>query len=58
VPGESGGLVEIAEVYGRRVAHEMIDRSRDDYRQRYAHLEELLKAATEASLARPPQSVY
>ena len=30
VPGESGGLVEIAEVYGRHAAHDVIGRSRDD----------------------------
>jgi inorganic pyrophosphatase len=45
VPGESGGMVEIAEVYGRRVAHEMIQRSREDYRQKYAEFEHLLNAA-------------
>jgi inorganic pyrophosphatase len=45
VPGESGGMVEIAEVYGRRVAHEMIQRSREDYRQKYADFEQLLDAA-------------
>jgi len=35
VPGESGGLVEIAEVYGRRAAHDVIDRSREDYAERF-----------------------
>jgi inorganic pyrophosphatase len=45
VPGESGGMVEIAEVYGRRVAHEMIQRSREDYRQSYGEFEQLLEAA-------------
>jgi hypothetical protein len=38
-------MVEIAEVYGRRVAHEMIQRSREDYRQKYADFEQLLDAA-------------
>ena len=33
VPGESGGVVEIAEVYGRRAAHDVIARSREDYRR-------------------------
>lgn len=41
VPGESPGLVEIAEVYGRRAAHDVIGRSRDDYRERYAEIERL-----------------
>jgi inorganic pyrophosphatase len=45
VPGESGGMVEIAEVYGRRVAHDMIQRSRDDYRQSYGEFEQLLESA-------------
>jgi inorganic pyrophosphatase len=47
VPGESGGMVEIAEIYGHRVAHEMIERSREDYRQRFGDLEELLNVALE-----------
>ena len=45
VPGESGGLVEIAEVYGRRVAHDTIQRSREDYRESYGEFEQLLDAA-------------
>ena len=44
VPGESGRLVEIAEVYGRRAAHEVIGRSREDYRDLYGHLADLLSA--------------
>jgi inorganic pyrophosphatase len=42
VPGESAGVVEIAEVYGRRVAHDVIQRSRDDYRQHYGEIEQCL----------------
>ena len=45
VPGESGRLVEIAEVYGRRAAHEVIGRSREDYRDLYGHLADLLSDA-------------
>ena len=45
VPGESGGLVEIAEVYGRRAAHEVIGRSREDYRDLYGRLADLLSDA-------------
>ena len=44
VPGESGRLVEIAEVYGRRAAHEVIGRSREDYRDLYGQLADLLSA--------------
>jgi inorganic pyrophosphatase len=44
VPGESGGLVEIAEVYGRRAAHDVIRRSRDDYHEEFSELEHLLDA--------------
>jgi inorganic pyrophosphatase len=43
VPGESGGAVEIAEVYGRRAAHEMINRSRADYYERFSELHEVLE---------------
>jgi inorganic pyrophosphatase len=43
VPGESGGMVEIAEVYGRRVAHDVIERSREDYRERFGELEAALR---------------
>jgi inorganic pyrophosphatase len=51
VPGESGGLVEIAEVYGRRAAHDVIGRSREDYLERYAHLADLLdEALTQAAV--------
>ncbi|HEV7663623.1 MAG TPA: inorganic pyrophosphatase [Chloroflexota bacterium] len=39
VPGESGGLVEIAEVYGRKAAHEVIELSRADYRDRFGDIE-------------------
>ena len=35
VPGESGPGVEIAEGYGRRAAHDVINRSREDYRDRF-----------------------
>src|SRR5947209_9558776 len=41
VPGESGGLVEIAAVSGRRVADDRIQRSREDYRERFADMERL-----------------
>ncbi len=44
VPGESGGLVEIAEVYGRRAAHDVIKRSCEDYSERYGDLAEILAA--------------
>jgi inorganic pyrophosphatase len=44
VPGESGGLVEIAEVYGRRAAHDVIRRSREDYQDEFGELEDLLAA--------------
>ena len=43
VPGESGRVVEIAEVYGRRAAHDVINRSREDYRERFAELADLLE---------------
>lgn len=49
VPGESPGLVEIAEVYGRRAAHDVIGRSREDYRERYADIERLAAMMTQAS---------
>jgi inorganic pyrophosphatase len=51
VPGDSssGGLVEIAEVYGRRAAHDMILRSREDYRQKFGHIERLAAASDELS---------
>jgi inorganic pyrophosphatase len=39
VPGESGGMVEIAEVYGRRAAHDLIERSRADYRERFGDIQ-------------------
>jgi len=42
VPGESGSLVEIAEVYGRHAAHDVIGRSRDDYHEHFGGLAELL----------------
>ena len=41
VPGESAGLVEIAEVYGRRTAHDVIMRSRADYNARFGELARL-----------------
>ncbi len=42
VPGESVGMVEIAEVYGRVVAYDLIQRGREDYRERFAEIERLL----------------
>jgi inorganic pyrophosphatase len=42
VPGESGRVVEIAEVYGRRAAHDVINRSREDYRERFSGLHDLV----------------
>ncbi|MDQ3811993.1 MAG: inorganic pyrophosphatase [Chloroflexota bacterium] len=51
VPGESGSMVEIAEVYGRRVAHDLIQRSREDYRQRYGALEAVLEASQASAYA-------
>jgi inorganic pyrophosphatase len=42
VPGESVGMVEIAEVYGRVVAYDLIQRGREDYRERFADIERLL----------------
>jgi inorganic pyrophosphatase len=44
VPGESGGMVQIAEVYGRRAAHELIERSRADYRERFGDIQLALEA--------------
>lgn len=35
-------MVEIAEVYGRRAAHDVINWSREDYRERFSALEDLL----------------
>jgi inorganic pyrophosphatase len=49
VPGESGGLVEIAEVYGRRAAHDVIARSREDYHEKFAAIE-LLASGLQSSL--------
>ena len=40
--GESGGVVEIAEVYGRRAAHDVIGRSREDYAEHFGSLALLL----------------
>ena len=42
VPGESGRLVEIAEVYGRRAAHDVIKSSCEDYRKQFSDLHEVL----------------
>jgi inorganic pyrophosphatase len=42
VPGESSSLVEIAEVYGRRAAHDVIARSREDYAERFGNLAAML----------------
>jgi inorganic pyrophosphatase len=36
VPGESRVVVQIAEVYGRRAAHDVIDRSRQDYLEHFS----------------------
>ena len=41
VPGESGPVVEIAEVYGRRAAHDVINRSREDYRDRFREFDDV-----------------
>jgi len=41
VPGESGGGVEIAEVYGRRTAHDVISRSRADYDEKFGDIARL-----------------
>jgi inorganic pyrophosphatase len=41
VPGESAGLVEIAEVYGRRAAHDVIARSRADYLEQFGDIARL-----------------
>ena len=41
VPGESAGGVEIAEVYGRRTAHDVISRSRADYDEKFADMARL-----------------
>jgi len=51
VPGDSssGGLVEIAEVYGRKAAHDVILRSREDYHQKYGHIERLAAASNAQS---------
>src|SRR3954470_1461979 len=38
VPGDSAGLVEIAEVYARRTAHDVIARARADYNERFGEL--------------------
>jgi inorganic pyrophosphatase len=39
-PGADSGAIEITHVYGRDEAREVIERSRDDYRQRFPGLEE------------------
>jgi inorganic pyrophosphatase len=44
VPGESGGMVEIAEVYGRRSAHDVIARSRADYLEKFGDIARLAEA--------------
>jgi inorganic pyrophosphatase len=41
IPGESRGAVEIAEVYGRRAAQDVINRSREDYYERFSELHEV-----------------
>jgi inorganic pyrophosphatase len=38
-PGAAGNVVEIASVYGRDEAHEVIERSREDYRSRFPDLQ-------------------
>jgi inorganic pyrophosphatase len=38
VPGDSAGQVEIAEVYSRRTAHDVIARARADYNERFGEL--------------------
>lgn len=44
-PGASKGGCEIANVYGRAEAHEVIQRSLDDYHARFGDLEDILEAA-------------
>ncbi len=46
-PGDHSANVEIAGVYGREDALEVIRRSMDDYQVRFADLEEILTAALE-----------
>ena len=60
VPGESAGLVEIAEVYGRRAAHDVIARSRADYQEQFgdiARLPETIAWRGEATVEPTPRTV-
>jgi inorganic pyrophosphatase len=41
-PGSDGAAIEITHVYGRREAHDAIERSREDYRSRFPDLENRL----------------
>jgi inorganic pyrophosphatase len=52
VPGESRDVVQIAEVYGRRVAHDVINRSREDYREQFPLMAELLDGPRDGDEAR------
>jgi inorganic pyrophosphatase len=44
-PGAGEGLVEITHVYGRTEAYEAIERSREDYRQRFPEVKDRFLAA-------------
>ena len=48
-PGEHTSNVEIAAVYGREEAREVIRRSMEDYQVRFGNLEDILTAALEMS---------
>jgi inorganic pyrophosphatase len=53
VPGEHRDIVQITEVYGRNAAHDVIRRSREDYRQRFGDLEELVTSTLRYIEAEP-----
>jgi inorganic pyrophosphatase len=44
-PGAERGAVQITSTYGSTEAHDVIERSREDYRERYPDLEERLLEA-------------
>lgn len=46
IPGEAAPKVEITDVYGRKEALEVINRSRNDYKSYYGEMEEELSRAT------------
>lgn len=50
VPGlvDVASIVEIAEIYGRDEAHEVIRRSQEDYRNHFGSIEDLLRVAMRA----------